>query len=246
MSTTDRATPRTDRTAALLERQRRQERRRQLLITAAVATVIAVVVAIGVWVQSTRDTTGETPQAVPAGATADYGVVVGEESAPTTLTFYEDLQCPVCALFEEQTSDQVAAAVDAGRVRVEYRMVAFLDGESQNEYSTRALNALLATLDTASVEAFKRLHDQLYADQPAEGTAGPDDDALVAAAVAAGAPEAEVRPLIEDRAYAQWIVNATDAMSRNGVIGTPTVFVDDDPVDGDPVAAVLEATSTAG
>jgi len=36
------------------------------------------------------------------------------------------------------------------------------------------MNALLATLDTAGIDAFKELHDALYADQPAEGGPGPD------------------------------------------------------------------------
>ena len=60
-------------------------------------------------------------------------------------------------------------------------------------------------------------------------------------AVAAGAAEADVRPLIEDKAYEQWITNATDAMSQNDVNGTPTVLVDGEPTEGDPAQAVLDA-----
>ena len=235
------ADDRAARTAALLEQQRRQQRRRKLIVGVVAAVVLAVVLGVGVWVQSGRDTTGDTPDAVPSGASEDYGIVVGDADAPLTLTIYEDLQCPICGNLEAAVGDRLNEAIDAGEVKVEYRMVSFLDDRSENDYSSRALNALLATLDTAGVDAFKTLHDDLYADQPAEGTAGPEDDELIEAAVAAGASEDEVRPLIEDKAYEQWITNATDAMSRNGVTGTPTVFVDGERADGDPTAAVLDA-----
>ena len=224
-----------------MDQQRKGERRRQLLITGAVAAVLAIVIGIGVWVQSSRDTTGDIPDAVPTGVTDDYGILVGEADAPVTISIYEDLQCPICAQLEATVGEQLDEAIDDGRVQVEYRMVAFLDSQSENEYSTRALNALLATHDTAGVDAFRTLHRELYADQPAEGTAGPEDDELVAAAVAAGAPDADVRPLVEDRAYAQWITNATDAMSQNDVNGTPTVFIDGERAEGDPAQAVLDA-----
>ena len=78
----DRSAERAARTQALLDQQRKDERRRQLLITGAVAAVLAIVIGIGVWVQSSRDTTGDTPDAVPAGATDDYGILVGEADAP--------------------------------------------------------------------------------------------------------------------------------------------------------------------
>ena len=35
-----------------------------------------------------------------------------------------------------------------------------------------------------------------------------------------------VSPLIEDGAFDQWVVDATDAMSKDGVTGTPTVEID--------------------
>ena len=233
------------RTAALLAEQRRSERRHQLTIVAAVVAVLAVVVGIGFWVQSTRDTTGETADAVPAGVTSDYGIVVGDESAPTAITVYEDLQCPVCAQFEAATADRLAQAVEAGDVRVDYRLVSFLDEASTNDYSSRALNAALVVLDTSGVETFKEFHDLLFANQPAEGGPGPEDDQLIHYAVQAGAEEAAIREPIEDKVYEQWIKNATEQMSKNGVNGTPTVLIDGEQVEGTPqeaIDAVLAAT----
>jgi protein-disulfide isomerase len=233
------------RTAALLAEQRRAERRRQLTIVAAVVAALAVVVGIGFWVQSTRDTTGDTPAATPSGVTDDYGIVVGDEGAPTTITVYEDLQCPVCKVFEDATADRLEQAVEAGDVRVDYRMVSFLDTQSTNDYSSRALNAALVVLDTSGVEAFKEFHDLLFANQPAEGGPGPEDDQLIQYAVQAGADESAISEPIEDKVYEQWIKNATEQMSKNGVNGTPTVFIDGEQVEGTPedaIDAVLAAT----
>ena len=56
--------------------------------------------------------------------------------------------------------------------------------------------------------------------------AGFDDDELIDRAVAAGAVEDEVRQPIEDKIYEQWIENATDQMSKDGVNSTPTIRID--------------------
>jgi len=210
---------------------------RRRMIGAGIAAVLIAVVVAGFLALSSRDTTGEVG-AAPAGVTDGYAVTVGDKSATTTLTFYEDPQCPICAAFEGEVADDVAEAVAAGRVKVEYRVVSFLDHASLNDYSSRAANALMVVQNAAGEEAFAEMHRVLYENQPAEGTAGPDDDQLVAWAVAAGADESDVREGIESGRYDQFIQNATDQMSQDGVNGTPTVLVDGDPVGGSPAAAV--------
>lgn len=229
------------RAQAALEVRAAAERRRNLMIGGGIVAVLVVVVLVVFLLSRGSDTSGETPEAVPAGVTGDYGVVIGDENAPTELVFYEDPQCPVCQQFEAAIGDQVATAVEKGDVRVEYRVVSFLDDASTNQYSSRAANALAAVEDTAGPDAFLTMHELLYAHQPAEGGPGHSDDQLLQYAVQAGAVEDEVRPLIEDDAFGQWVTNATDAMSRNGVTGTPTVFVNGDQVTGNPVQAVLQA-----
>ena len=56
-----------------------------------------------------------------------------------------------------------------------------LDSQSLNEYSSRATNAALCALDSGGVEDYSAVHDYLYANQPDEGTAGPENAALVEA-----------------------------------------------------------------
>ena len=233
---------RTARAAEVLESQRREEsRRRRTTITAVVAALV-VVVGLGYLVSSTLDSSGEA--AAAPGGMDGYAVTVGDEDAPTTLAFYEDPQCPICQQFESEIGDDVAAAVESGEVKVDYHVVSFLDDASQNEWSSRAANALMVVQDLAGPDAFVAMHELLYDNQPAEGTAGPSDAQLVAWAVEAGAPEAPARQGIESGRFDQFVVNATDQMSKDGVNGTPTVFVDGEKVDGTPadsVAAVREA-----
>jgi hypothetical protein len=44
--------------------------------------------------------------------------------------------------------DQLSTVIDAGDVRVEYRIGSFPDGASPHAYSSRAANTLMAAQDT--------------------------------------------------------------------------------------------------
>lgn len=224
-----------EKAAAARAAQSRALRRRRWTMVAVAALVVAVIVGGAVWYagqdptgqsNTTSSSSGETP----SGADG-YGVVVGRSDAPTTAVIYEDFQCPVCRALEDATSQQVSVGIAEGKIRVDYRMVSFLDDASENQYSSRAANAAAAVLDTAGVEAFKTFHDTLFANQPAEGTAGPENDQLVEWAVDAGADRDEVSRAIEAGSFDQWVVDATDAMSKDGVTGTPTIIIDGEKLD---------------
>ena len=233
---------RAERAQQALVEQAARERRRNLTIGGAIAAVLVVVVVVGFLLSRGADETGQAEEVVPSGVDG-YSVLVGDPDAPSTITVYEDLQCPVCAQFEGATGEQVRAAVEAGDVNVDYRMVAFLDRASTTDYSSRALNALMVVLDRSGTDAFEDYHRLLFENQPAEGAAGLSDDQLVEYAVEAGADESEVRGPIEDEEFGQWVINATDQMSRGGVNGTPTVLIDGESAGDNPaesVDAVLE------
>jgi protein-disulfide isomerase len=221
-----------EKAAAVRAGQERAARRRRWTMIGTVAVILAVIVGGAVWFagqdptgQGSDTTTAGSADGVPSGADG-FGVVVGTAASPTTAVIYEDFQCPVCGAFEQATSQQVADGIADDKVRIEYRIVSFLDQASANEYSSRAANAAAAVLDTAGPDAFKKFHDTLYANQPEEGTAGPDNDQLVEWAVQAGADRPEVSRKIEEGTFDQWVVDATDAMSKEGVTGTPTIVID--------------------
>jgi protein-disulfide isomerase len=231
------------RAQALLAEQRRRERARNLLVVGAVVLALVLVGGVMIHLQTTRDTSGRTATVVPKHLTGPYDVVVGRPSAPTTITAYEDLQCPICREFEAVTGARTQAAIAAGRVKVDYHLVAFLDSMSSTDYSSRALNAAMAVLSTAGPDAFMRFRTIAFDHQPPENSAGVPDATLVDWAVQAGARESEVTPLIDGDVYHQWVVNATDQMSKDGVTATPTILVDGQNA-GDPTTAaqkVLQA-----
>jgi protein-disulfide isomerase len=216
---------RSERASAALAEQRRRERTRRLMLIGGVVVGLLIVVVGAFVVQSQRTTVGAKARSVPSGLTGGYGVVVGRASAPTTLRVYEDFQCPICDQFEKTTGDRLRAAVAAGKVKIDYRMVSFLDRASTNNYSSRALNAAAVVLDTSGKDTFVKFHQLLFDSQPAEGTAGPTDSQLVDLAVQAGASRSAVQSGIENGEFAQWVTNTQGAMSKAGVNGTPTVFV---------------------
>jgi protein-disulfide isomerase len=228
-----------------MREQQRKERIRNFSVVGAVVLAVLIIGGVLFYVQSKSDTTGQTAKEVPANLTGTYNVVVGKSSAPTTIKLYEDLQCPICREFEAVTGKQTEAAIAAGKVKVDYHMVAFLDRSSTTNYSSRALNAAMAVLSTAGPEAFMKVRTIAYDNQPAEGSAGEPDSTLIDWAVQAGADRNKVTPLINGNVYHQWVVNATGQMSQDGVNGTPTVFINGKNQGSNPQAAaqaVLQAT----
>ena len=211
--------------AALLAEQRRKERRRNLLTAGAVVLVMVLLIGGGFLYNSLRDTTGDKG-AVPANLSGPYTVTLGEDSAPTKITLYEDLQCPVCADLEATGGSLIKQGIADGKLQVSYHMIAFLDGSSTTRYSTRALNALMAVLDTAGPDVYAKYHALLYADQPQEGSAGLTDDRLIQLAVQAGADESRIKGPIQDLKYEQWVKNSTDDFSKRGFSSTPTGVID--------------------
>jgi protein-disulfide isomerase len=217
------------------------QRRRNLVATFAVAGALLAVVLVGTSVQAGRDLTGTTSR-VPAGTVDTYAFAYGAKSPSTVVDVYEDFMCPYCGQFEKLSKGLVQQYAGRG-VQFRYHVIAFLDRASTTQYSTRAANALGVVLDTAGPGAAKKFHDELYAQQPAEGSAGLSDAKLVQLAVQAGAKQSAVQQGIDDREFAHWVLNATDAASKAGVNGTPTLLVDGARVGGADIPSMVQELS---
>ncbi|GEP38914.1 membrane protein [Nocardioides psychrotolerans] len=211
---------RAERAAEHLRRQRAQERRRNALVVGGVVLAMILVIGAGFLVNSLRDSSQDI-SASPAGAT-DHGVAIGDPDAPHQVVIYEDFLCPYCGQLEQASSEELTRLADEGKVYVDYRPFNLL----RSDYSVDAANAFAVVLDAAGPKVAKTFHDELFADQPAEGGPYPDADWLVAKAVEAGAAEADVRPGIEDGAQEQWVADATSAAADAGVSSTPTLLLD--------------------
>jgi len=202
-------------------------RRRRTVIGGVVAAVVVVVALVVVVVVQTHRTSTSSDAAAPTNTTGNgYVFAVGSADAPVTVDLYEDFQCPNCKALEDSTGSTLDGLVTAGTVQVHYHGMAFLDTDENDDYSTRALNAAAVVASEAGTDAYETFHDLLFANQPDEGGSGLTDDQLVAYAAQAGASGQTVETDIENLVFGKWVKGAEDQASKDGVTGTPAVFVD--------------------
>jgi protein-disulfide isomerase len=211
---------RAERAAAALREQQRAERRRATRMIAGVVAAILVVVLGGFFLTRSLDNSGSV-SAPPAG-TGSYGVAIGQKSAPHDVVIYEDFLCPYCGELERASHTKLASLAQQGKVYVEYRPFNLLD----TSYSVAAASAFKVVLDKAGPAAAKRFHDELYANQPAEGGPYPSSSWLIDKAVAAGASRSAVSSAIQATAQKGWVARATAKAKAAGVNSTPTVLLD--------------------
>ncbi len=206
------------------QQQAAERRRRTLTVSAVAVAVLVVVVGVFVIVKNSQQSTKTVAAGGVANATPSYGFVMGAFGAPASMVVYEDFQCPNCKSFEDKFGATVQKYVTGGKLNVEYRPIAILDRMSQGtNYSSRSLNAAACVSNSTDVKTFKAFHDLLYKNQPAENTPGLSDDQLVAYAKQAGADSPAVSTCIKNDTFKDWAASATEAASKDGVSGTPTV-----------------------
>jgi protein-disulfide isomerase len=222
----------------------------------AVGTVVVVVLVsfIAFGVQGNR---AKIPaSADTANATSASGVKVGNQQAPVLVELYEDFQCPICNNLEQGgLTKDFDAKIKATTIKVNYHVMSFLDSSSNgNKYSSRAANAGYCAADQ-SVDAFAKFHDILYGknadgqnNQPAEGSSGRPDSQLIDWGKQAGITSADFSTCVTSDQHKDLVAGVTDAASKRGVNGTPTVFVNGKQVGKDssvPTVAQIDAAISA-
>ncbi|OLT09001.1 protein-disulfide isomerase [Pseudonocardia sp. CNS-139] len=210
-----------------------QRRNRTPLVIVGVVLVVAVV--IGIVVVVVQRSSGGTPPAYAAAVpTAVSGAVVSVGDGPVVVDVYEDYLCPICERFEERYGDEIAAAVNAGQITARFHTIAILDAAtSPPGYSTRAANAALCAADAGVYPAY---HHQLFAEQPAERSAGLTDQQLVQFGTQLGA-SGDFATCVTSGAHTDQVTAETAAAESNpalltdGQFGTPTVAVGGQKID---------------
>ena len=235
------------------EADRADRRRRSRIVGAIVAAVVVLVVGAVVVVQQARHDTvtaaAAQPSGVPRNPAPDGGIAgvfagaiaLPARKTPVTVELWEDFQCPACRAFEAAQHATLERWAKQGVVRIVYKPVAFLDRASTTQYSTRAMIAAAAVVDSAP-SAFPAFHDLLYAHQPEEGSAGLTDAQLVDYAVQAGAPRDAVASALASGRYQGWTVQRTEDFSTR-YTSTPTVLVDGTVLPSDDPTTVISAAT---
>lgn len=232
------------RAQAQREEEARRARQRERMWRFGISAVVLVVLAVVAIVLLNRSDRPEGTGAVPDGATqAGDGVAVGEPSAPVTIDYWFDFQCPYCAEFENEAGPVLQELVDDGTARVVYHPAAFLGDESY-----RAANAFGCAIDEGSPVDFLT---ELFANQPEEGSGGYTEDDLIAHAESAGIEGSQFEACVSDGTYSDWGASVTDAMRDQDISETPAVLIDGEPLDdpaslsADELRAAVDDASTS-
>lgn len=205
--------------ARVVRDQIAREKRRSRTLWTSIAAVAVLVIAglIGWGVVASQDSGSYT--APPGAVENGTGIKVG--SGPVQIDIYEDFICPACGQFEQQTGGTLDQLVAEGKATVVYHPLAFLDNQSSTDYSTRAAAASGAAAEGGK---FREYAKALFAQQPAEGSAGLSDDQLIEIGRSVGLGDAFAQA-VRDGKYKSWTAHVTDEASGDGVTGTPTVRV---------------------
>ncbi|MFH5211597.1 thioredoxin domain-containing protein [Antrihabitans spumae] len=206
--------------------------------------VIAIVVIGGVIWQNNRDKPrnegyGTVNNAAVQVQIQDEGAVrLGRPDAAVTVDLFEDAMCPGCQQFEHLFGQEMAQAVDDGKLAIRYHM---LDGLNQlsasGDYSTRAAAATRCVAETGNAIAYNKFHVALYADENKPEEKGKTDlsnEQLAQLAKDSGVADAGVQ-CIASGAKAQEAADGAnesrEVMAAAGAKVTPTALLDGKIVD---------------
>lgn len=206
----------------------RSRRNRNIIVgvTVLVVAVIFVVVAVA-WQSASREAAKNA--AGPAGLSDRKGIVVGQDSAPVTVTAYTDFMCPACGQFEQENTAQLDQLRTEGKIKVEYVPVTILDRFSQGtQFSTRSAGAAFCVADTDR-DKYVAFSEAMFANQPAENSSGMNNDRIAEIAAGVGVSDAG-QQCIKDGRYNKFATAVTDQASKDGLGGTPYVLVNGEQV----------------
>lgn len=217
----------------LAARRAAERRRRTVLVSAAVGVLLLVAGVIGYAVYVTQQ-----PQQVTAPrhtAQDKSGLRLGD--GPVTVNLYVDFLCPHCQVYEQQAGPTLRRYLDEDRITLVYHPLSILDRMSTTDYSTRAGAATAAAADEGKLWEYA---EALFAHQPTEGGPGLSDDELIELGRSVGITSGEFAAAVNNDRYHDWITYATEQADQRGVRGTPTVYVN-----GEPVEPTVTALKTA-
>ncbi|MBO2449772.1 thioredoxin domain-containing protein [Actinomadura barringtoniae] len=231
-----------------LKQAARQKQQRMLMIVLGVVAVVAVAVVVIVTVSNSGDDKKAPKYAGPLAPTsrqADGSIVMAKAGvAKPVLEVFEDFQCPACKALEDTTGKTIKEQAAAGAVKVVYRPFRLFQQEPLKSNSQRAANAA----ECAPADKWVPFHDQLYANQPEEGSDGFANKDLIKWAGEVGITGDAFTQCVNGGQKNASVDQATAYAQKAGVTGTPTLMLDGKKVGDDALTpdGLKKAISAAG
>ncbi len=196
------------------------------IVLAMVALVVVTGVVFSLFSQNSKesaslaglDGTTLKPAITSTIDTANGSAIFFDNGAATTIDVWEDPQCPVCKLFADANGSYLESLVREKKANVRYHVLSFLGDES-----VRAANASFCAADEGQYLDF---HKALYAVQsPLENSGFWSNETLVKMGKKIGITSTTFETCVTKGSKVDLVQANYDSMSKFGVQGTPTVFI---------------------
>lgn len=196
------------------------------IVIAMVTLVVVTGVVFSIFGQSSKesasiaalDGTTLKPAVTSTIDTANGSAISFDNGAAMTIDVWEDPQCPVCMLFEDANGDYIESLIREKKANVRYHVLSFLGDES-----VRAANGSFCAADEGQYLDF---HKALYAVQsPVENSGFWSNDTLVKMGKKIGITSTTFENCVNKGSKVDLVQANYDSMSKFGVQGTPTVFI---------------------
>ncbi|RMG88450.1 MAG: DsbA family protein [Chloroflexi bacterium] len=198
------------------EKERARKRKSQLTTLLGFAGVVAVIAVIII-------TAGANSAPTVAQERLDLDPVRGNPDAPVTIIEYGAFACPSCRqLHQSGLIEQLLEQYD-GQVKFVFRDFPVI----VPQYDRMAAQLAQCALDQGN-DAFWHFHDALY--EQVNGGYGISQDDLIALGGQLGLDTAELRACAEENRHAQTVSYDEQRARRLGLRGTPSLFINDQPV----------------
>lgn len=185
--------------------------------------------------RSTKDLKTTSNSASPSDGGSATPLPVGMESqkkaaashdAPR-MTIFQDYNCIHCKEFEDAYGKEVEDKVLAGDLTLEIRNLNFLDQETSTEYSSRAAVAAYSVADQVDTKKFLDWEREVFSHQ---GQGGLSNDELEDISKKYGA---DVKDALDSNDYRPMVDVTVEESKKNGIQGTPTIYLNSKTVEPD-------------
>jgi protein-disulfide isomerase len=196
------------------------------IVVAMVALVVVTGIVFSLFGQTDKSTAslaGLDGMKVKPAVTSTIDVANGssiafDNGAVTTIDVWEDPQCPVCKLFTDANGEYLESLVREQKATVRYHMLSFLGDES-----VRAANASFCAADEGQ---FLDFHKAIYTVQSSlENSGFWSNETLVSIGKKIGIESTTFEDCVNKGSKVDLVQANADSMSKFGIQGTPTVFI---------------------